>query len=450
MQKIAELEALLNDRSPATRADALSGLMALAQQGAIRPEPERAAVNMHCHTFFSYNASGYSPTALAWLAKRRGFAAVGIVDFDVLDGVDEFLRACDLVGVRGSAGLESRVYIPEFATREINSPGEPGISYYMGIGFTSGRAPGSVAPILAGMRARAEQRNRAMVARLNAHLAPVAVDYDRDALPLTPAGNATERHLLAAYVSAAIHRFPDPSAFWAEELGLTREQVAAQIGDAPKFQNLVRGKLMKRGGVGYVQPGPESFPTVEEVHEMICACGALPCHTWLDGLSAGEQAIGELLELLIAKGAAALNIVPDRNWNIADPEQRGVKVRNLHRVVELARELDLPLIVGTEMNAFGQKLVDDFDAPEMAPVRQAFLDGAFFICGHTAMQRALGLGYQSPWTRANLPLRRARNGFYTAVGRLAPAGRAGLEVFKGMSNSASPGDFLARLKRDSK
>ena len=58
------------------------------------------------------------------------------------------------------------------------------------------------------------------------------------------------------------------------------------------------------------------------------------------------------------------------------------------------------------MNAPGNKLVDDFDVPEMAPVKQAFLDGAHFIYGHTVMQRALGLGYQSEWAQTHLPTRR--------------------------------------------
>ena len=157
-------------------------------------------VNLHCHTFFSFNAYGHSPTSLAWLAKKRGFAAVGIVDFDVLDAVDEFLAACDLAGVRGSAGIETRVFIPEFATREINSPGEPGVYYHMGIGFTSGIVPPEAAPTLAAMRARADRRNREMAARVNAYLDPVVIDYERDVLPLTPAGNATERHMLLAYI----------------------------------------------------------------------------------------------------------------------------------------------------------------------------------------------------------------------------------------------------------
>ena len=55
------------------------------------------------------------------------------------------------------------------------------------------------------------------------------------------------------------------------------------------------------------------------------------------------------------------------------------------------------------MNSFGQKLVDDFDAPALAPVREAFLDGAYFIYGHTVLAAQLGLGYQSAWAKSYLP-----------------------------------------------
>jgi hypothetical protein len=96
-------------------------------------------------------------------------------------------------------------------------------------------------------------------------------------------------------------------------------------------------------------------------------------------------------------------------------------------IVRLAGGLGLPLNVGTEMNAFGQKLVDDFDAPEMRPLRRAFLDGSCFIYGHTILQRALGLGFQSEWAQAELPDRRVRNAFYTRLGYTVPPGRAGIE-----------------------
>ena len=443
-QRVTDLEQQLNNFSLPLRVDALTQLLVLAQRGEVALEPETDVVNMHCHTFFSFNAYSHSPTSLAWLAKRHGFKAIGMVDFDVLDAVDEFLAACDLVGVRSSAGLETRVYIPEFAAREINSPGEPGIAYHMGIGFTSNDVPDRVAHISSTLRQGGPQRNREIVKRVNAQLDPVMIDYDRDVLPLTPAGNATERHLLAAYLQAADKTVTNRVDFWAAKLGVPCEQVAALIDDAPKMQNLIRLKLMKRGGVGYIQPGPATFPTVEEVHELIVACGALPCVAWLDGTSVGEQAIEELLQLLIDKGAVALNIIPDRNWNMADPATRRFKVQKLYEVVRLAEQLALPLNIGTEMNAFRQKLVDDFNAPEIGPVRQAFLDGAHFIYGHTLLQRALGLGYQSAWAQTHLPARRERNQFYTDLGYRVKPGKESLERLKRLDSDLTPVDISSR------
>ena len=457
-QDIADLEAQLNDFNPHSRADALQALLELAEAGEITLPPPDDVVNMHCHTFFSYNGYGYSPTALAWLAKRQGYRLMGIVDFDVLDGVEEFLSVADRVGLRATAGMETRAYLPEFATRIINSPGEPGITYHMGIGFTSGgvpedkpeangpsgvNEPSAARTILADMRQRAAKRNRGMIERVNAFLDPVTLDYERDVLPLTPAGNATERHMCLAYVSAATATVADPVHFWAAKFDMDQEQIAAIIDHGPQIQNLVRAKLMKRGGVGYVQPGPDTYPTVDEVHTVIAACGALPTITWLDGTTAGEQAAKELFGLLIAKGAVALNIVPNRNWNIADPAAKAIKLQNLYDVVDLAKSLDLPINVGTEMNAYGSPLIDQFDVPELAPVRAAFLDGAYFIYGHTSLQRALSLGYQSEWAQQHFPTRAERNAFYTQAGKRVPAGPEGQAGLQALGATPTPGAVLA-------
>ncbi len=442
---IRELEDQLNDFDRAVRVRALDDLMALANRDAIvLPEPAELA-NMHCHTFFSYNGYGFSPAALAWLARRRGYKLMGIVDFDVLDGVDEFLAACDRVGLRGSAGMETRAFVPEFSSREINSPGEPGVYYHMGIGFTSSTVPATrpeAAAILATMRQRAADRNREIIDRVNTYLDPVTVDYESDVIPLTPAGNATERHIVAAYLQAADRLALRPAEFWAAKLELPLERVLAVIDRGPQMQDLVRSKLMKRGGVGYVQPGPASFPTVEEVNAVITACGALPTITWLDGTSEGERSSEELFDLMIAKGAMALNIIPDRNWNIADSLDKERKLAALYDVVALARRLDLPINVGTEMNAYGKPMIDEFDAPELAPVREDFMDGAYFFYGHGALQRALGLGAQSGWAKRYLPSLRDRNRFYTEFGRRMPPGKDSLERLREAGASPTPQDLL--------
>lgn len=444
---------------PVERRRALEAMVAACAAGQVTCRPPGDLVNMHCHTIYSYNGYGHSPASLAWLAKEEGWRALATVDFDVLDAVDETLDAGDIAGVRMASGLESRVFLREFATREINSPGEPGVLYTVGLGFVSGQAPAGAAETLDSMRRRAAERNRDMVARVNAYLDPVTIDYDRDVLLLTPSGNATERHMLLAYDRAARQRYPrrdDLVAFWAGKLGMAPATVDAFLGDEPFPHDAIRSRLFKSGGPGYVRPGADSFPPLDEVNAMIVACGAVPVWAWLDGLSEGEQAAEELADLLISHGAGALTIIPDRNWNIPDAVERERKVREMYRVVELARDRDLPVIVGTEMNKAGQPLVDDFDAEPLRPLREEFVRGADFIYGHTVMQRALGLGYQSAWARQALPERRERNAFYIAIGRAVEPGVAGLArvVALGGAQSGSaqsgafdPADVLARLTR---
>jgi hypothetical protein len=443
--QISQLESRLNSFEAEIRAAALRDLLALAEAGEIDLPAHSGVANMHCHTFFSFNAYGHSPTSIAWLAKRRGWRAAGVVDFDVLDGVDEFLTACEQAAVRGSTGIETRVFVPEYAEQEINSPGEPGVCYHMGIGFAGDQVPAAVVPILADLGQRADARNQAILARVNPYLDPVTIDYEADVLPLTPAGHPTERHMVVAYIQAAEETLSDPTAFWAGKLGVAQDQMATIMADLPTFQNLMRAKLMKRGSVGYVQPESGMFPSLEEFHRLIIACDALPCAAWLDGTTTVERDPEEWLGFLIDKGVVALNIIPDRNWNIADPATRQRKVENLYRVVELAQALDLPLNIGTEMNSFGQKYVDDLDAPELAPVRTAFLEGAHFVCGHTVLQRVLGLGYQSEWAQAHLPSRRERNQFYSRMGHLVLPGREGTASLRELDPGLSPAGMVSSL-----
>ncbi|HEX9596827.1 MAG TPA: hypothetical protein VF982_08120, partial [Anaerolineales bacterium] len=285
-------------------------------------------------------------------------------------------------------------------------------------------------------------------ARVNAYLDPVTVDYAADVLPLTPNGNATERHIVVAYLLAAAAHFPDERAqtrFWASRLQMSEEQTAEAMRDLAGFQNTIRSKLMKKGGVGYVQPGHDTFPPIEKLTAMILACGALPCAAWLDGTTSGEERIEELLDLLIGKGAVALNIVPDRNWDIQDGATRDLKVRKLYEVVELARGLELPLNIGTEMNSPGNKLIDEFDAPALQPVRRDFVDGAYFAYGHTVLARRTGLGYMSAWAKAHFATRRVANDFYMRVGRAVPPGDAGKRALDGVNDSLTPAQVLAQV-----
>ena len=424
MESIAALEAQLDSFDRAERDAALDALAETANNGQIDLPDPQAKVNLHAHTFYSYNAMGYSPSHIVWRARREGLEIVGLVDFDVLDGVDEFFTAGTKLGIKTVAGMETRVYIPQFSTREITSPGEPGITYHMGTGFVrSGIDDPAAAAFAEMLRTNARKRNMDVVERVNAYLDPVTLNYDADVLPMSPSGTPTERHLCAAYEARAGQVFPDRDErveFWADMLDIPPETMAETLDDSRALQALIRSNTMKRGGVAYQAPTPETFPAMTDFNAFVRAAGGIPTMTWLDGTRAGEQAIEELLDLQMADGVAALNIIPDRNWNLDDPDEKKTKVANLYRIVELANARHLPLVVGTEMNAPGLKFVDTFDAPELAPVRDAFLRGARILAGHTISVLRDGHGYLSDWAADRFPNIADKNDYFEGLGRQAP------------------------------
>lgn len=404
----------LDDFDPQVRREALAALAA----GAYPLAPPTENHNLHFHSFFSYNAEGWSPSHVAWAAHEAGLYAAGLCDFDVLDGLEEFLQAGELLGLRATVNLETRAYFPEYAAVDISSPGEPGVTYIMGGGFVRLPEPGSAqAAGLEKLRQEAQARNMALVERINPHVPDIALDYAADVLPLTPAGGATERHIISAYCqkAAAVKGSPEATAgFWSEILGKPAAELLAVL-DSPALEEMVRSKLAKKGGFGYVQPSADTFPPVAEFIGLVRSCDAIPMVTWLDGTSGGEAEGRAMLECLQAQGAAAVNIIPDRNWNVKDPADRATKVANLQALVTAANDLGLPLNIGTEMNKSGLPFVDDLAGPVLGELRESFLQGARIMVGHSVLARYAGLSYLT----CDLPVA-ARNDYFAAVGALPP------------------------------
>jgi hypothetical protein len=417
----ALLEKRLDEFNPQTRRDALAALAALA--GGTLPETGRN-VNLHCHSFFSYNADGWSPTRIAWECRKRGLYAAALCDFDVLDGLDEFLAAGRTIGLRTAVHLETRAFLREYAAHDINSPGEPGVTYIMGTGFFELPAStGQTGQTLDLFRRSARARNESLISRINGRVPEIALNYTRDVLPLTPRDVATERHIIRAYAAAGRKAFADPVArasFWAPLLKRAPEACLALETDQPAFEEAVRSALAKRGGIGYQQPDEYTFPPADDFIAWVRACRAIPTITWLDGTSRGEADCGAMLDLLRDKGCAALNIVPDRNWNIKKPDEQAAKVAKLDEVVAAAVARDLPINIGTEMNRAGLPFADDLSGPVLGRHAAAFVQGAQIMVGHTVLSLYADAPYLGPRALAEFKATAARNRFYASVGDLPP------------------------------
>lgn len=421
---LEELEAQLDDFSLERRKTAFLKLLEEHKKGSISFPAPRPVVNLHFHTFFSFNACGYSPLHIVWLSRLRGLSVAGSVDFDVLDALEEFQFGGFAVGLPVVSGLETRIYLPEFRDEELSSPNEPGIAYYMGNGFVRFPETEEGLQTLRRLKAIAQERNKKIIARVNAYLGDIAVDYERDVLPLTPSGNPTERHIVVAYARKSQEIFPDTQKrvrFWAEKLGLEETSVAALERDPASFYDTIRSRLMKFGGVGYVKPDVGDFPRIQEVNSMIAAAGAIPSFSWLDGTRSGEADPERLVAFCEANGVETFFLIPDRNWNIPDDEERKYKVRKLYEFVETAKKYHFPVFVGTELNRYGQKFVDDFDSPYLAPLAPFFLESAWVLWGHAVLEMSSRRGYGSEWAKRTFLEREKKNRFFARVGMATPA-----------------------------
>jgi len=409
--KIKKLEQQLDSFNAPERKDALSALLREVESGNIQLPSPGPDVNMHFHTFYSYNACGYSPSKIAWLARKKGLKAAGIVDFDVLDGLEEFLEAAHMLNLKACGGMESRVFVPEFSDKVINSPGEPGIAYHTGVGFPRSTFEKEPEAFKKNLRRITQQRNRELMVRVNKFLNPLELDYEKDVTPLTPSANATERHICLAYARKARILFnsnTELTAFWSKKLG---EQIPEDyLAESRELLNLIRKKTMKQGGAGYILPDAGSFPNMADMNSFILSAGGIPVLTWLDGTSEGEQDIEKLAEIAMSTGVAAVNIIPDRNYTPGLGE-KDHKCGELYKIVELAQKLHLPVIAGTEMNSPGQKFVDDFKSAELKPLLPVFVTGAHIVYAHSVLQQQSGLGYTSSWANTNFKTRQEKNIF---------------------------------------
>ena len=245
-------------------------------------------INNHIHTTYSF--SPYSPTAAVYAARAEGLCTAGIIDHDSIAGAREFLAAAEIVGMPATIGMECRVDMTgtRLEGRRTNNPDQVGISY-----MTIQSVPHDRIDLLdrffAPFREARNQRNRAMVERINALLPETGLDFDRDVLPLSMAaggGGVTERHLMYALAKKLTAGYGRGEGLTAklEEMGLAlSEKQRAQMldGTYPFYEYDLLG-ILKSAFVPkiYIDAGDEC-PRLADVVRLCREADACLCYAYL-------------------------------------------------------------------------------------------------------------------------------------------------------------------------
>ncbi|MCM8818453.1 MAG: hypothetical protein NC915_03120 [Candidatus Omnitrophica bacterium] len=368
---------LLSNFNLKIRKKAFLKVVELIKNGQIKKDNEfKNSLNIHIHTFHSFNYKNWSPLRVVFEGWKKGLLFLGTVDFDTLEGVEETLWAGRLLSFKVVSGFETRVFLREMKDMVINSPNEPGIFYLCGKGFEKIPKENSKAGIyFEKLKMIAQERNKKIIEKINDYLNIIKVDYERDVLPLTPSQNPTERHIVLAYSKKSELILKEKAIdFWSDILGIKKEKIIElKSRNLGQFYEIIRMKLIKIGGPGYIKPESSDFPLFDEVVEIIEKAGGVPVGTYLDGTSEGEKNPEFLIELLKNKKIKGITVIPERNWNIKDENEKKLKLKKFDEFITVCKKMNMPVICGTEMNKYGQPFVDNFSRSEISKYLEYFI-----------------------------------------------------------------------------
>ena len=354
---------ILNKLNAPTREERLANLKEILKTTEFPPMVPQY-INNHIHTTYSF--SPYSPTAAVYAARMEGLCTAGIIDHDSISGAREFLAAAELVGMPVTVGMECRVSMNGTAMqgKRTNNPDQVGVSY-MTIQSVPHDKIETLNAWFAPYRAARGRRNRAMVEKINALLDGIALDYDRDVLPLSEAkedGGVTERHLMYALAKKMVVKAGkgQPMVDYLASIGLnlSAKQQAQMLDTAYPFYEYDLLGILKSAFVPKIYiDATEECPNVRDVAKLCNDIDALLCYAYLGDVTASvtgdkkaqkfeDDYLDDVIACIKDCGIRAVTYMPTRNT----PEQ-------LARLRRLCDENGLFQVSGEDINSPRQSFV---------------------------------------------------------------------------------------------
>ena len=355
--------AVLNKLNAPTKEERLANLKEVLKETVFPPMvPEY--INNHIHTTYSF--SPYSPTAAVYAARMEGLCTAGIIDHDSISGAEEFLEAAKIVDMPVTIGMEARISMDgtRLEGRRTNNPDQVGVSY-----MTIQSVPHDKIHVLTEFfrpyRAARHERNRKMVEKINALLPGIALDYDKDVLPLSLAaeeGGVTERHLMYALAIKLTQQVGKGSAMVAKlsEMGLTlsAKQEAQMMDTAYPFYEYDLLGILKSAFVPQIFiDATVECPRLADVVKLCADVDAYLCYAYLgdvgDSVTGDKKAqkfeddyLDDVFECLKEEGVKAVTYMPTRNT-----------AQQLTRLRGLCDEYGMFQISGEDINSPRQSFV---------------------------------------------------------------------------------------------
>lgn len=311
--------------------------------------PEFREVNGHIHTPYSFSAFPEMNTAFE-MAKMENIAVLGINDFYVTDGYEDFHDGCVRNGLFPLFNIEFIGLMKEEQKKgiRINDPNNPGRIYFSGKGLDYPFETGWIQKRqMRNVRRESQNQIKAMIVKLNQLIQKenptLYISYDlvknEFARELV-----RERHIAKALRMMASRRFPEPERQLDFFEKLYGKKSKAGISDSAALENEIRSNLLKNGGAAFVEEDQNSFLDLNKIIRIIISSGGIPCYPVLLDDPSGKMTEFEsdkekLYNTLKELRVECIELIPGRN-----------DINILRDFVNFFHEKGFIIIFGTEHN----------------------------------------------------------------------------------------------------
>ena len=332
--------AVLNLLNAPTKAERLENLRKVMKDTQFPPMVPQY-INNHIHTTYSF--SPYSPTAAVYAARMEGLCTAGIIDHDSISGAEEFLEAAKIIDIPVTIGMEARVSMEgtRLEGRRTNNPDQVGVS-----DMTIQSVPHDKIQVLTEFfkpyQAARHARNRKMVAKIN-ELVGVALDYDKDVLPLSEAadnGGVTERHLMYALAIELVKQVGKGQGMidklTSVGMNLSEKQKTMLLDtEYPFYEYDVLGMLKGTFVPKIFIDATDECPKLPDMVKLCNDIDAYLCYAYLgdvgDSVTGDKKAqkfeddyLDDVFECLKEEGVKAVTYMPTRNTPVQLERLRGL------------------------------------------------------------------------------------------------------------------------------
>lgn len=361
-----------------------------------RELPPFREANCHIHTPYSFSSFPDMSTIFR-MAKEENISVLGINDFNVTDGYEEFCKESLINSVFPLFNIEFIGLMRKEQRKgiRINDPNNPGRIYFCGKGldypFHSGKLQKKQ---LERVIAESQDQIREMIARLNDLIAPIdpSLSLSYDFIKENYARRLVrERHLAKAVRLMAETNFRKEPLFFIEALYGGKKSTTS-FKDTAALENEIRANLLKSGGAAFVEEDEKSFLPMKDIKEIIIKAGGIPCYpVLLDDPSGNytefEADPEQLCSSLVAMGIECIELIPGRND--LDILQKFVKY--FHEkgfLITFGTEHNTPALTPLTVSARGSRVHGD-------DLKRIGWEGACVIAAHQYLKAQNHEGYLS-------------------------------------------------------